>query len=170
MHEMITGALLPVINENGISTSRLNELIYIRDFINRISSRNYIDDDALKSIEEKFGVKPDIITWGDFFQAEMATTLKNAGDEEFFKASETVKFDMISSYLIFRNKGPEFFEWVDNSFSLITSKDQSEPAEDESEIIHLRILMDYYVELRINGNFTEAELKWHSSFNQALAI
>lgn len=170
MYEKITGALLPVINENGMTASRLMHLIHMRDFIDRISSNNYINDEALRNIEKKFGVYPDIITWGDFFQAELATTLRNASDEEFFTAFETVKFDMISSYMIFNGKGPEFFEWLENSSSWLAAKEEAEYTEEDKEIRHLRILMDYYLELGINGSFTDAELKWHSSFNQAMAI
>lgn len=170
MRELITCAMLPVINEKGISSGRLNCLIYLRDFIDRISSGNYISDEELSRIKAKYGVLPDVVSWGDFFQAEMATSLQNADDDEFFSAFETVKFDMISSYMIFSGKGPEFFEWVDNSFNCITIKGQSPSTEEENEITHLKILMDYYLELSINGNFTEAELAWHSSFSQAKAI
>lgn len=170
MRELITCAMLPVINEKGISSERLNYLIYLRDFIDRISSKKYLTDEELHGIRSRYGVLPDVISWGDFFQAELATSLQNADDDAFYCAFETVKFDMISSYLIFSGKGPEFFEWVDNSFSSITLKGQSTSTEDEKEIMHLKALMDYYLELSINGNFTEAELTWHSSFKQAHAV
>ena len=170
MRELITCAILPVINEKGMSSERLDQLIYIRDFIDRISSRNYINDEDLGRIEAKYGVMPDIVSWGDFFQAEMATSLQNVPDEEFFRAFETVKFDMISSYLIFKDKGPEFFEWVDNSCRWFEGKDEARLTEEEREILHLGILMEYYSQLAINGNFTDSEMKWHSSFNQARAM
>lgn len=170
MRELITESILPVINENGLSSERLMHLIHLRDFINRISSRNYLNDEDLKNLHQKYGVFPDIISWGDFFQAELATTLRNSSDDEFFKAYEAVKFDMISSYIIFQDKGPEFFNWVENSFSWIAGKDQVLCTEEDKEILHLKILMDYYLELGINGEFSDSELYWHSSFKEALAI
>ena len=170
MRELITESILPVINENGLSVERLMHLIHIRDFINRIASRNYLNDEDLKKLKLKYGVFPDIISWGDFFQAELATTLRNSSDDEFFKAYEAVKFDMISSYMIFQDKGPEFFNWVENSFSWIAGKDQSFCSDEDKEILHLKILMDYFLELGINGQFTDAELYWHTSFKEAVAI
>lgn len=170
MRELITEAVLPVINESGISSERLMHLIYLRDFINRISSRNYLNDEDLTKIYAKYGVLPDIVSWGDFFQAELATTLRTAADDEFFKAYEAVKFDMISSYKIFKDKGREFFEWVENSFNWIAGKEQVLFSDEDKEILHLKILMDYYLELGINGEFTDSELYWHTSFKEAVAI
>ncbi|HPS57844.1 MAG TPA: hypothetical protein PK514_07030 [Spirochaetota bacterium] len=170
MRELITEAVLPVINENGISSERLIHLIFLRNFINRISSRNYLNDEDLEKIYEKYGVLPHVVSWGDFFQAELATTLRTASDDEFFKAYEAVKFDMISSYKIFKDKGLEFFNWVDNSYSWIAAKDQALCTEEDKEILHLKVLMDYFLELGINGEFTDVELYWHSSFKEAVAI
>ena len=169
MRELITEALLPVINETGVSSGRLSHLICLRDFINRISTRNYLNDEDLKKIHEKYGVFPHIVSWGDFFQAELATTLRNADDDDFYKAYETVKFDMISSCLIFNEKGAEF-NWVENSFSCTAGSDDADYTDEDREVLHLKILMDYFLELGINGEFTDAELYWHSSFKEALAI
>lgn len=170
MRELITEAVLPVINENGLSSERLMHLIYLRDFINRISSRNYLNDQDLQKIYEKYGVLPHIVSWGDFFQAELATTLRNASDDEFYRSYEAVKFDMISSYKIFKEKGQEFFNWVENTFSWLSGKEKASYSDEDKEIIHLKILMDYYLELGINGEFTDSELYWHSSFKEAAAI
>lgn len=170
MRELVTEAVLPAINENGLSSERLIHLIFLRDFINRISSRNYINDEDLDKIYEKYGVLPHIVSWGDFFQAELATTLRNASDDEFYKSYEAVKFDMISSYKIFKDKGLEFFNWVENSFSWIAAKDQTLCTEEDKEILHLKVLMDYFLELGINGEFTDVELYWHSSFKESVAI
>ncbi|NLV66533.1 MAG: hypothetical protein GXY14_02545 [Spirochaetes bacterium] len=170
MRELITEAVLPVINENGLSSERLLHLIYLRDFINRISSRNYLNEDDLGKLFEKYGALPHIVSWGDFFQAELATTLRNAPDDEFYKAYEAIKFDMISSYKIFKDKGEDFFKWIDNSSGWIAGKDEAFCSDEEKEILHLRILMDYFLELGINGEFTDSELYWHSSFKEAMAI
>ncbi len=170
MNNLINEAIIPIINATGMTSLRMNHLIYLKEFIERISSRPYMKEDELKRLEAHYGARPDIITWGDYFQAEMATSMKDADDDEFLTAYETVKFDMISTYIIFRDKGKDFFDWIDNSFTKIEMVEIEKLSDHEKEIVHLKILMDYYLEIGINGRFTESELKWHSSFKEALAI
>ena len=170
MNDLINRAIIPVINDRGISSLRLNQLIYIKEFIDRISSRPYMKTEELNRLEAQYGVTPDIITWGDYFQAEMATTMKDISDDEFFKALETVRFDMISSHIIFKDKGSEFFEWIESSFDKIDINVIEGLSDEDKEIVHLKILMDYYHEMGITDMFTESEMKWHLSFNEALAI
>lgn len=170
MNNLINRAIIPVINANGITSLRMTHLIYMKEFIERISSKPYMKEDELIRLEGQFGVRPDIITWGDYFQAEIATTMKDIDDDEFIKAFETIKFDMISSYLIFKDKEIEFYDWVENSFNNIEIDDIDSLCDEDKEIVHLKILMDYYHEIGLTGRFSESELKWHSSFKEALAI
>ena len=170
MNNVINRAIIPVINDKGITSLRMTHLIYIKEFIERIAAKPYMKQEELNRLEAQYGVQPDIITWGDYFQAEMATTLQNKNDDEFIRAFETVKFDMISSYLIFKDKGSEFFEWVENSFGNIIVDDIDSLSDEDKEIVHLKVLMDYYQEIGITDRFFESELKWHSSFREALAI
>jgi hypothetical protein len=170
MNNIINRAIIPVINDKGISSLRMTHLIYLKEFIERISIKPYMAVDEISRLEAQYGVQPDIISWGDYFQAEMATTMQTKSDDEFIKAFETIKFDMISSYLIFKDKGSEFFEWIDKSFSNVTVDDVDNLSDEDKEIVHLKILMDYYLELGISDRFSESEFKWHSSFSEALAI
>lgn len=166
MYELINRAVIPVINEGEVSFARLTNLIYIKELIDRISTLKFVDDAQVIELQKKYGVKPDIITWGDYFQAELASRFCGKGDREFLKAVETVKFDMISSYLIFNEKGTDFFEWVRDSFYSIQMDDNTCSTEDEDEIRHLKILMDYYIELGITDRFTETEMAWYSDFKE----
>ena len=170
MDSVLNRAIMPLINSRGISALRMVHLIYIKEFIDRISSKTYLQEDVAQRLEEQFGEKPDVISWGDYFQTEIATTAKNLSDDEFMKIFQTLKFDMISSYIIFKNKGLDFFEWIENSFSAIEMKDINKLTDEENEIIHLRILMNYYKEMGIIDGFFESELMWHSSFSEALAV
>lgn len=170
MNHLINQAVLPIIDEHGISAERLRGLVYIKEMVDRIASKPYLSKDELSRIEKKCGVKPDIMTWGDYFQAEMATLLRDKTDSEFSSAIDTVKFDMISSWLIFEGKGTDFFEWVENAYYEIMVRNNKELCGDDEEIIHLKILMDYYTEMGISNRFTEAEMAWHSSFGEAIAI
>ncbi len=170
MNYLINGAVIPVINSFGASSLRLSALIDIKEFIERIASRPYMGVDELNRLEAQYGVTPDIITWGDYFQADIATSMKGADDSEFVKVYETVKFDMISAYLIFRSKGAEFIQWVEDSFKSLDIHDESQLNDEQKEIVHLKILLDYYNEIGINGRFHESELKWYSSFREAVAM
>ena len=170
MNDLINRAIIPVINDRGISSLRMTHLIYLKEFIERISTKPYMKEEELNRLEEQFGVRPDIITWGDYFQAEMATTMKTKSDDEFIKAFETVKFDMISSYHIFKDKGSDFFEWIENSFGNVETDEVDSLSDEDKELVHLKILMDYYQEIGIADRFSESELNWHLSFREALAI
>lgn len=170
MSALINHAIIPVINEWGISSMRLNNLIYIKDFVDRIATRNYMPDHEITEIEKKIGVKPDILTWGDYFQAELATSMKNASDAEFLKVLDTVKFDLISSYYIFMNKEKVFFEWIESSIRNMETSYIISLTDEAKEIIHLKILMDYYLELGITDNFLESETRWYSSFKEAMVV
>jgi len=170
MQEIINEAIIPMINDGLFSAGRLNSLIYIKSFIDRISSKNYIDKESVYNIQQKYGVLPNIITWGDYFQTEMACSLLYLTDNEFCKAVDTLKFDMISGYLIFSTKEIDFFNWVRESYEVIMTENKTDFSEDEKEILHLKILMDYYIELDLKNCFTDAEMRWYQPFKSAMVI
>ncbi len=170
MEELINGSLVEMINDGRISMRRANNLIYIKSFINRISTKNFIEEEAIRDLEKKFGVRPNIVTWGDYFQTQMATSLMVLSDEEFERGLETLKFDMVASHYIFCEKDGSFFEWVDNTYTALTEAKSGGYTEEEEEIIHLKILKDYYVDLGLVDNFTEVEKEWFAGFQEAEAI
>ncbi len=170
MKEVINRALMPVINENGMSIERMSSLIHIKEFIDRISGRDYLGMDDLTRLEQRYGVIPDVATWGDYFQAELGTTFRDMSDQIFFGAIDTVKFDMISSFLIFEGKDETFFNWIEDAFLDIVSEIDENYTTEEQEIIHLKILKDYYIDLGLRNTFSESEMLWHSSFHEAKAM
>lgn len=170
MDRLLNEAIMPMLNDGLISVERLKDLIYIKDFIDRISTKKYIKESDAREIELKYGVFPNIITWGDYFQTEMATSLQCLSDDEFTTAVDAVKFDMISSHTIFSNKDSYFFEWVENTFNGFYDGEKRDYSEEEKEIIHLRFLKDYYLDLGIVPNFTAEEIKWYAVFQEAVAM
>lgn len=170
MNEIINRALMPVINENGMTIERIHCLIHIKEFIDRVSGRDYLSMDDLAKLEQRYGVIPDVATWGDYFQAELGTTFREMSDKIFFGAVDTVKFDMISSFLIFEGKDDLFFNWIEEAYCNVVSVENEKFTDEEQEIIHLKILKDYYIDLGLRNRFTEAEMMWHSSFSEAMAI
>ena len=170
MEELINGSLVEMINDGRISMRRANSLIYIKSFINRIATKNFIEENAIRDLEKKYGVRPNIVTWGDYFQTQMATSLMVLSDEEFERGLETLKFDMVASHIIFCEKDSTFFEWVDNTYTSVLELKNSDYNEEEEEIIHLKILKDYFVNLGIVNRFTDAEMEWFTTFQEAEAI
>ena len=169
MELLINDVILELLNESKISVSRLHSLIYIKEFIDRIASKKYLETKDVESLKKQYGVSPNIVTWGDYFQTELASSLLKLSDEEFEKALATIKFDMISSYIIFSEKEKDFFEWIERNRNAI-DEEKELLSEEEEEIIHLKILKDYYIDLGILDNFTPEERMWYNSFSEAVAM
>ncbi len=167
MENIMNGALMPVINKYGMSSERMEALISLKEFLDRLCSKKHIAHEVVHDVEKKYGFSPNIITWGDYFQSELATMYASSLDSDLIKAVDTVKFDVISSYLIFNEQSIEFFEWVDRLPNENFSKDSSQ---EEQEYAHLKILKNYYVEMGIENEFLESEMEWYSSFDNAVAI
>ncbi|MBN2160886.1 MAG: hypothetical protein JW807_15965 [Spirochaetes bacterium] len=170
MKDLINESIMTMINEGSMSLERINNLIYIKAFIDRIATKKYIEEEAARDLERKYGVRPDIITWGDYFQSEMATSLMVVPDEEFNRAVETLKFDMVASWIIFCEKEQDFFDWVDSTHAAITECKEKGFTEEEEEVLHLKILKDYYTDLGLVNNFTESEMKWFNGFQEAKVV
>ena len=170
MQELVNEAVISMVNDGLISMNRIRELIEIKEFIDRIATRTYIDDYDAHKLLQKFGVMPNMRTWGDYFQTDLASALVVVSDEEFERILDTIKFDVISSYIIFSEKEDDFFMWVDETYNEITSSKSDHYDEEEEEIIHLKILMDYFNNMGIVNNFTEAEMTWYSTYSEAMAV
>jgi hypothetical protein len=170
MKNLINEAILPMINSGLMSLYRIEELVYIKEFIDRNTSKKYLEPADVDRIKEKYGVLPNVITWGDYFQTEMATALRDKSDEEFMRAVNTVKFDIISSNMIFSSKPSEFLEWVDKRYFDLLVNDKNDFSDEEKEIIHLKIMKDYFTDMNVVDNFSQSEMKWYLSFEEAAAI
>ena len=170
MKELMNEAVVTLINEGKLSMNKVNHLIYIKEFIDRISTKNYISQETALDLCKKYGVMPNNITWGDYFQSELAINLQHVSDDEFSTAVDTVKFDMLASFTIFSEKEEVFFEWVENTYQEIITYNLDHYSEEEEEVLHLKILMDYFNDLGIVDKFKESEKSWLESFNEAEAI
>jgi hypothetical protein len=170
MVEQINEAVVPMINDGLISVFRIEGLFYIKEFINRISSKKYLEEASIEKINQKCGVMPTVTSWGDYFQTEMASSLMCLSDDEFDKAVDTLRFDMMASYIIFHEKNEDFFKWIENSHNDILSLKCENFTEEEEEILHLRILMDYYLNCGVIDRFTDAEWAWYNSYCEAQVV
>lgn len=170
MQEILTEAVVQMLNDGLLSMKRVRELIDLKEFIDRISSKQYINEKDVYTLVKRFGVMPNIVTWGDYFQTDLASVLQIVSDEEFDRILDTIRFDIISSYIIFCEKNDDFFQWVNTMHATITSSKADGFNEEEEEILHLKILMDYYLNMGIIDNFTEAEMQWYYAYGEAQAV
>ncbi len=167
---VINEAIIPMVNDGLISVRRIHDLIRIKEFIDSVVSKEYLEKRSVEDIRDRVGVLPNIITWGDYFQTEMASLLLNMDDDEFARAVETVIYDVISSNIIFSDKGQEFFEWVDYKYYEVIIRKNDNYSPEEVEILHLKILKDYFVDMGIMNNFSEVLMDWYYSFKEAEAM
>ncbi|MCP4132779.1 MAG: hypothetical protein GY754_17570 [bacterium] len=170
MQNLINEAIMPMVNDGVFSMERISDLVYVKEFIDRISTKNYIGKQTVEGLFNLYGVMPNIITWGDYFQTEMASSLLDLDDKEFRKAVETIRFDMISSYKIFSEKDKDFFNWVEESYLEIAAQPKEDFTDEEQETYHLHILKDYYQDIGITDKFSEAEIRWYSPFREAMVV
>ncbi|MFW6366104.1 MAG: hypothetical protein ACOC2H_06480 [Spirochaetota bacterium] len=165
MERMVSDCLLPFINQGTLTMEKVNILAGLKEFIDRVSTRTYIGENTLASLVEKFGVEPDIVSWGDYFQSELAFDAVRYGVDELQQVVNTVKFDVMSAFQIFRDHESEFFEWVEQNSNEIIMSGSEDYSEEEQEILHLKILKDYYCNMGITDAFTPDEIRWYTSFS-----
>lgn len=170
MKHIINEAIIPLLNEGFISNSQMHDLIEIKEFIDRVSTREYVSPEEQEVIYNKLGVYPTLLTWGDYFQSDLALYGRNSSDDEFSTVVDTIKFDVMSSHSLFSGNKREFADWIEASYLLYNELDPEKMSEDEQEIMHLKILKDYFYNMGIVDNFTEAEKQWYMSFRQEKAV
>jgi len=170
MEKILNDALIPMVNEGGLSIERIKSLILLKDFIDRVSTKKYAEKRTVHDLENKYGVKPNIVTWGDYFQTETADFLRDASDESFNQAIATIKFDIMASNEIFPGKGQDFFDWIDEQYYRAMEKEYSKNIDEHNESMQLKIMKDYYIELGIADRFTLAEKTWYASYTEAKAV
>lgn len=170
MEYLINEDLIQHINNGTFSIDEIDALIEVRDFINRTASRDYIDNETVDSLKTRYGTSPAVISWGDYFQTEIAYGKINGVIENIQSAVAAVKFDIMSSHVIFAEKGISFHEWVEIRYEEAMSGTSSMKREDIDEAVHLKILRDYYVSLGIKGVFTPAEEMWYNAYKEDVAV
>jgi hypothetical protein len=166
MEKILNDSIMPLVSNGHLSMHSIRELISIKEFIDRVSTKKYIIDDTSDLIMSRLGTAPDIITWGDFFQSDLAMVATTSEKEEFDRIIGTVRFDIMSAWDIFSSASPELVIWIREKSAELTGsgKEVSQYTEEEQEMFHLGILHDYFFDLGINGNFYESELMWYHGF------
>lgn len=148
-----------------LSGRKIAELVRLKETVDRFAVSKYVSDDALKKLVERYGVGPDIVTWGDYFQTEIASLYNELPDRDFSKIIDTVRFDLISAVKIFQGKSPEFFNMVEADGLAAYGMPRETWSEREEEQAHLYILMQYYHELGLAAAaLAPADETWFNGF------
>lgn len=133
-----------MILQKKLSPRKIRNLIIIKNTVDRLSSVNYLSDEEVIDLEKKFNAKPDIITWGDYFQTEIASQHWEKDDNEFEKIIQTIEFDLIASSMIFHDKDEDFCRNVERSKYEAMGQNPADWSPEDEENYHLGILYDYY--------------------------
>lgn len=148
-----------------LSGRKIAELIRLKEIADQFATRNYVSDEELAVLIEKFGTGPDIMTWGDYFQTEIGSEYFAHTDADFATIVDTVRFDLISAVKIFQGKSEEFLQTVESNGLAAYGAPRDQWTEVEEEQAHLYILLNYFRELGMDRTRLSArDEEWFSGF------
>ena len=169
--EAINPLVQKLVLENQLSPRKIRNLILLKKMVDRLCSSLYLDPEEALKIEEKVGEFPDIVTWGDYFQTEIAIEHGKKNDAEFEAVIQTVTFDLIASTLIFTNKDDDFRSNVRNAQLAAQVKDYTSWTSEDEESIHLGILLDYFLQMGLDmQKLTEQDFAYFEQFAAQKAV
>ncbi len=154
-----------------LSPRKIRNLIEIKNMVERLSSKNYLSAEEVADLEKKFHVAPDIITWGDYFQTEIASQHWEKEDAEFEKITQTIEFDLIAATMIFHDKPENFFRVAEQNKYEAMGKNPSEWTPRDEENYHLGILYDYYRQMGLSfARLSARDFEYFEQFADKKAI
>ncbi|MES0489967.1 MAG: hypothetical protein ABUK01_08255 [Leptospirales bacterium] len=167
----INPAIEDMISQKKLSVQKIELLASLKEYVDRVSGTTYLPEVELVKMEEQFGVKPDIITWGDYFQSQVAGDHWEKTDAEFEKISETIYYDLVASVMIFEKKGDDFINDIETQYYRICEKEQEDMTPEDQEIYHLKILKDYYtmMQLRISA-FSSEDFDFFKQYSDGAVV
>ncbi|RHX88610.1 hypothetical protein [Leptospira stimsonii] len=157
--------LFDMMKQGKLSAGKILDLIALKELVDRFAMTPFIEEEKVAEIRERTGVEPDILTWGDYFQTEIASRYFEKSEPQFKKIIETIRFDLISAHLIFSGK-PEYFQDTVRGQALISkSIDSTFWTLEDEEAIHLDTLLEYFVQMGIGEKpLTVSDRIWYESF------
>ncbi len=145
-----------------LNPAKQQMLIDLKAFVDRLAGCNFTPIEEVRRSEEKYGVAPDIITWGDFFQIEMAVAHWEKSDSEFNTYCQTVYYDLISAAKIFTGRSTEFRQSIIQKMNHNLGLPEQER---NAEEIHLGILCHYFENLSLDAaRLKKEDISWFHQF------
>ena len=161
----INPALNDMILREQLSAEKISELIRLREIVERFAMSPYLSAKETDNLEERYGARPDVQTWGDYFQTEIASRYFDLEDEDFSRIIDTVRFDLISAVMIFRDKPAEFLDYIYREGIRVQDTLPENWTEDQEEAAHLFILRNYFLEMNLEECVLNSEdSKWFEGF------
>lgn len=158
--------LFSMVKSGQLSGAKILGLIHLKNLVDGYATKPFIENEKLEEIKNKFGVYPDIISWGDYFQTEIASKFFDLSDEKFQTILDTIRFDLVSAYLIFQGKPDNFKDRIRSESLISKSIDSYLWSFDNEESLHLEILLDYFENLGLgNKPLPLSEKIWYESFD-----
>lgn len=159
-------ALESFVLQKKLTPRKLRNLVNVATTAERLSVRSYMEKAELDGIIGRFGVEPDVTTWGDFFAAEIAADHWEKSDIEFEKICETVNFDFIAACLIFSEKPQAFLDSALYEYNDSLAKEAGLRTAEDDEKIHLGILAGYYSQMALNReNLNDEDMAFFDSYS-----
>lgn len=157
--------------EKKLSPRKIRNLIVLKKVVERLATKPYVSADTVAELEQTYGEAPDIITWGDYFQTEVASDHWQKDDEEFETIMQTITFDLIAAVLIFHNKGAEFINFVREQSTEAMVKDREAITDDDREKIHLDVLLGYFQQMGLSKDkLTDQDFAYFEQFASQKAV
>jgi len=167
----INPAIEDMISQKKLSPQKIELLASLKEYVDRISGTTYLPELELIKIEKQFGVKPDIITWGDYFQTQVASDHWEKSDADFEKITETIYYDLVASVMIFEKKEDAFINDIETQYYQICEKKQDEMSPEDQEIFHLKILKDYYIHMKLKiSAFSNEDFDFFKQYSDGAVI
>lgn len=166
LHSQLTG----MVQRGQLSARKIAALIELKETVERFAQCNYVEQDEIDALREKYGAEPEIITWGDYFQTEVASRHFDLSDAEFLKIVDTIRFDLISSTMIFRSKSEGFCEQVREEAIIASGTERSQWTTEHEQAAHMGILLQYFEQLHLSAcEIADMDQQWFEAFLQQSA-
>lgn len=156
--------LMDMVMRGQLSAQRIASLVRLRDMVDGMAGSRYVSDEDAAALAEKYGALPDIRTWGDYFQTEIASLHFDKTEEEFDRVISTVRFDLIAAALIFDGKPSEFMNAVQTE--ALAAQGSGQPwSPEQEEAVHLDILRTYFLNMSLSAKaLSAADRAWFEDF------
>lgn len=163
--DRINPALADMVRDGKLSGAKLSELLRLHKVVDRFATRPHLADEEVEKLVAQFGVEPDVVSWSDYFQTEVASNYFHLSDSDFERIVDTVRFDLIAAVMIFQGKPQAFFTQTAEQASAAHALDQAKWTGAEEEAAHLGILMGYFNEMGLaQTNLAAEDQEWFQSF------
>ncbi|MCC6275864.1 MAG: hypothetical protein IT569_08395 [Leptospiraceae bacterium] len=158
--------LFDMLKRGQLSAEKILTLIDIKRTVDRFASTKFTDEKTMEELKKKFGVYPDIVTWGDYFQTEIASLFFPMEDRDFQKIADIVRFDLISAHLIFSEKPAYFYDKVRGDALISKCFEEEFRNTTDQENIHLEILLEYFENMEIGKKpLSFSDRIWYEGFD-----